>query len=198
MNADWGDVPSWVEAVSTSLALIAASVAVAKSSTLLGIERTRDTKRDEAADQRRAADEQAAQADAVAAWVDWFQADSSTSRLDRMRLRGWVIVVVNTSPLPIYDFMGTLAGRNGIPLGRVSRSLLPTGKHTLEFPSGAAPKEQHEFETAREMRVAIEFRDTAGRQWKRDRHGQLTKTGEVRFVDASDGAAATNDARAGV
>jgi hypothetical protein len=86
---DWGDVPSWIEAIATVLAFFAAGWAVVRTGELLRIEQGRDVDRArETADLRERA-ERAEQADLVAAWSHAEQGEISNSSGFRGRFSKW-------------------------------------------------------------------------------------------------------------
>ena len=72
-----GDVPSWIEAVATVAAFLAAAWAVVRTGDLLKIEQGRDHDRDRETAELRERTERAEQADMVAAWSHVEEGDIS-------------------------------------------------------------------------------------------------------------------------
>src|SRR4051794_1763884 len=60
---NWGDVPTWVQAATSTAALIAASIAVMFSVRTYKIERAREARAERLAEERRASAERAEQAE---------------------------------------------------------------------------------------------------------------------------------------
>ncbi|MGL5823427.1 MAG: hypothetical protein ACRCYU_00970 [Nocardioides sp.] len=178
---DWGDVPSWIAAIATLGALVAAGWAVKKASDTFKLELKRDS-------ERQAHDEQAEQADLIAAWSAWLKPDDT-----RMRA-GWGALIVNGSPLPVYEATIELYG----PVGdlRVSqpKNLLPPGDTPLIWNTTIFKDDEH-VSFGQYLQVALKFRDSAGRLWHRDRHGQLSRIGRAIF--AEDTATISVEARGG-
>jgi hypothetical protein len=90
-SLDWGDVPTWIGAVATMLAFIAAWVAARAAWRVLELERTRDRLRREVEDR--------VQADRVAAWPSL--GPSNPDDPDSPEV--WGATVRNASELPVYQ-----------------------------------------------------------------------------------------------
>ena len=173
-RVDWGDVPTWVAAITTLGAFLAAAWVVK-------IELRRDSGRRRELEAQQDAAERAEQADRVAGWTAWL--DDAPAREDEVSLRptaGWAIVLRNNSQLPIYDVRLILL----IPQGGTDEqvvevrqmSVVPPG--TKEIPW---PEEAEGTASAEHVRTAIMFRDAAGRTWQRNEFGVLGKLGTVEF-----------------
>ena len=181
-QANWGDVPTWCLAGLTLVAVLAAIYAGKKAADLLGVERDRDEfqneeRREEA--ERRA---RAEQADLVAAWHD-------RSDDEYLRRKGigpsdpasWGCFVLNKSPLPVYDVrLRCIANRDDSVRDSVTLPLLPHGREfipwTIEFRRHEAGSPADVFtEGLNQFKVELAFRDAAGRRWKRDTSGILTR-----------------------
>lgn len=169
---EWSQVPAWIEAVATVGALLAAGAAAFYAHRTLGVELGRD--------QARAEEEQAAQADLVAAWVT-----GSAVRTHGgvpLRLRNLTVVIFNQSPLPVYD----LEIRVHTP-----RRQLGTQAHPIALPNEnevvwtGGGREDDDPVDPNEYRVAIDFRDAAGRLWTRDERGSLSSRGRVVYGQGS-------------
>ncbi|GAA1451730.1 hypothetical protein GCM10009641_86610 [Mycobacterium cookii] len=155
----WGDLATWVTATVTLGALVAAIVAVRRSGELLQIEQERDKARDKRDADLREAAERAEQADLVAAWpydVEDF---------------GPLSVQLTGSSLPVYDVELEFVGPSGVETEELG--LLPPGTQLHDWPQW-----MHDGEgTLADFRVALSFRDTAGRVWRRNEYGVLRWTG---------------------
>jgi hypothetical protein len=177
-----GSIAEWVTAVAAFLALVFAARAAraAQKSTdaaieLLGLEKTREDRADERDRARAKADAQALQADYVAAWIRSLGIDAVS----------WV--VTNGSALPIYDVVllvidertGEVAIRHDVPMIPPGGTPSPPFKAVghvgdplsgillgLVVPLPAGSKTHFGV-------GSIEFRDTAGRTWRRNYKGVL-------------------------
>ena len=133
-HLQFGTVPDWVTAISTSLAFLVASVVL-----YLSINERRK-----------------AQASEVAAWLE-------------REVVAVKLVVANSSDLPVYEiivipqFLGRTYETIFIPL------MEPKEKWSVRnIPVPGTSHVSNEF-----LGVEIEFNDSAGRRWKRDRNGKL-------------------------
>jgi hypothetical protein len=112
---DWGDVPTWVGAVATVLALVAAAIAAVFAGRAYGIESRRDAVA--AADRKAAVDEQLrSQASRVVIWLKDNVAPPSGP---------FGVMYANTSGLPVFDVNIRLRAPN-LDGGVISRMLPPT------------------------------------------------------------------------
>src|SRR5689334_11831407 len=94
---DWGDVPTWVQAIATLLALIAAGAAASAAWQVLAVERKRDVDRQQVEDERRAA-EARGQADRVAAWPSTSPTEQNAPPPPQQG-----VSIRNASELPVYN-----------------------------------------------------------------------------------------------
>lgn len=160
----------WATAVVAAGALAAAVVAARVSWRVLQIELDRDSERREVA-------ERAAQADSVAAWAT--TVDHEFAELTVPRSLG--AVVRNASSLPVYNLVVTFIGPDGTDRARITVPVFPPGEDQFHCPiEPRRPERQDDevpvyAESFSEFAVALTFRDTAGRTWVRDQHGQLAK-----------------------
>lgn len=196
-HPNWGDVPTWFAGGVAILALIAARQAGRTALRLLEVEELRENRATEAEEQRREAQERAEQADLVASWIDVEGMRRGTS------LPRWGTLLQNASSLPVWDVVVEIFGPNAsTPRHRFSLSLLPPGRSfepwgnnelrsrkedavaMTEHSSVALADDQYQ-EDPRDFRVAISFRDAAGRKWRRTKEGVLRKTGIVVFGEAA-------------
>jgi hypothetical protein len=183
----WGDVPTWLMAVTTLLALAAAVFAGMVAYALLSIEDERDLKgrRDQAEEQARK----------VAAWYDTWEApplfgpDAPRPALEPEVVQG--ARISNASDLPVYHVRVSFCvpvdpwqdWREGVRYTPPKvRTVLPPGNETQELPDDV--REQHQQSTA-EWQVVIEFTDAAGKVWRRDAQGRLLTPPPVNFQKAS-------------
>jgi hypothetical protein len=187
-ETSWGDVPSWVTAVATVLALIAASYAAWRTGKIVNIELGRDRDRER--------DEERRQASQVAAWAaesvhDPVGGTSVFSQFTMMSVSGYV---VNGSSQPIFNVhVGWFVDDEQIHETNVA-VLPPGGVETWEMPDevisrfdgetsdqGTRPLRRFlEAEllssmTAERLRLQVGFDDSHGRRWSRDRFGNLVK-----------------------
>jgi hypothetical protein len=117
-SLDWGDFPTWVLAITTVLAVIAAAGATVMAYRLYKVESARDLaaaedRRLAAEDRKRLEEERAerheadrrTQANRVTTWFDSEEMTSEDPLFDSAEpgLRIWGAVVVNASDLPILD-----------------------------------------------------------------------------------------------
>jgi hypothetical protein len=196
---DWGDVPTWVSAVTTILALAAAVVAAVIARRLYKIESERDRRteadRSAAAEDRRLAaedrlraeedrlaqieGERRTQADKVAAW--WGHPVEPDGRV---RTNLWKVCVRNASDLPIYDITLLLLAPDEqadgtwapIPLGSFPAPVAavpPSDTIYVDVPSPVAGDVR--FVADKNNIIGVEFRDATGTRWKRDPQGVLTE-----------------------
>jgi hypothetical protein len=159
LTLDWGDVPTWVGALTTLGALIAAGA-------LVKVELRRDRRTEREAQQRRDGQARAEQADLVAAWKDQKDSDS------------WA-TIRNGSELPVYDVELELFETTGtVRQYTVEVGVVPPSDHMdIWVVQNSVGTDVHSPGRPREFAVSITFRDTAGREWKRDTAGVLHQTG---------------------
>ncbi len=170
----WGDVPTWINAITTTFALVAAAVAAMVAYRLYQIESSREARtaedRESVAEGRRRA-----QANKVAAWFDSKDAASKV----------WGAVIRNASDLPIFDiqvrFVFNFELWSGGPRDNMEaedaeqliRVLPPSVDRFIEMPeSYRRITEGYEFDIKLHM-VEIEFTDAASNRWLRDVSGTL-------------------------
>lgn len=183
----WGDFPSWITAITTTLVFAAAAVATRVAYRLYKVESGRDLaaaedRRLAAEDRKRAEDERAerreadrrTQANKVAGWLD---SRESTRGGGRMREQG--AFIRNASDLPILDVKVAFyfapdpgAGQpweptyHGEPAGQL-RVIPPGVDRFIAIP------EQTRNLVDEVYVVGIEFSDAAGNRWERDGRGAL-------------------------
>jgi hypothetical protein len=162
---DWGDAPAWATVCIASVALAAAWWAGHTAAALLRVERQREDRAERIERERRASIDRAEQADLVAAWND----------------RG-KFVVLNGSPLPIWDVELRAVHPERAEVFKEALPLIAPGELRVPFVPvedawGAMLPVDDILEAmdALGMRVEIQFRDAAGRAWRRDRFGMLTR-----------------------
>jgi hypothetical protein len=190
-GARWGDVPTWVAAIATLAAVtiaIWAGVSAKKAGQaarrtartslhLLKIEQARD-------DEQRTAHARLHQADLVAAWHAWGEVPHFVGGT----IWVWGATIQNGSPLPVYEVRAVLiADSDRRVADSVSVSVLPPGLHHRAWPNGPDGYRKSSgtdeggnpiyTEARDQFKVELSFRDTAGREWKRDAGGHLKQTG---------------------
>jgi hypothetical protein len=183
----WGDVPTWVAAIATLAAVsiaIWAGVSAKKagqaarrtarvSLRLLEIEQARD-------EEQRRAQARLHQADLVAAWHAW----DKVPHLVGGTIAVWGATIRNGSPLPVYEVRAELiADSDGRVADSVSLPVLPPGLNHRAWLNGPDDYRKSSgtdqggnpiyTEGRDQFKVALSFRDTAGREWKRDTRGLL-------------------------
>lgn len=159
---DWGDVPTWIQAVTTTAALIAAALAVRLE---LKAGRERDSEAVE-----RGEDKRRAQASAVVIWP-------SRGLWPYPGVQDYVVyhdvTVSNASDLPIFDAALSIAGSNGVVEDVWTAAVLPPGarvdvsldEHTLAL--GAEEVTIDGVFVALFGNARLAFTDAAGRKWER-------------------------------
>lgn len=192
LSADisWGDFPSWVTAVATVLALVAASYAAWRTGRIVSIELGRDRQREQ--------DEERRQASQVAAWAaesvhDPVGGSNVFSQYTTMSVSGFVI---NGSSQPIFN-IGVLWFVEDESIHETALAVLPPGgAETWEMPDevmarfddqtaeqGQKPLRGYleaqllSSMAAEKLRLEVSFDDSHGRRWTRDRFGNLGKVG---------------------
>jgi hypothetical protein len=195
---DWGDVPTWVGAITTILAFAAAVVAAKIARDLYRVESKRDQRAEDdraaaaedrrlAAEDRRRAEEdrlarieseRRAQADKIAAWFTLAQTDEFEQGVPGAFVR-------NASDLPVFDIMPDFVKAY---MGEPSPNAMNTfcgginvlPPHETKFVE-LDVSDDNEFHDAGEhlkdsmYMVEIEFRDAAGIRWRRNADGSLTE-----------------------
>jgi hypothetical protein len=181
-SGNWGNVPTWVLAITALLAFIAAAFAALVTYELLRIESRRDQV---AAEERRQRDdaERRAQASRVAAWYGrWSSVVKGPGMAaDHREWVRWGAIISNVSDLPVYnvrvsfcvavDPSAALTWRHGERYLGALR-LVPPGEEHVEMPDhirGDGDASQNEPTWL----VAIEFTDASGARWLRDPRGRL-------------------------
>lgn len=183
MKIDLGDLPGWVQAVTTTGALAFAWVASKSALDLYRIESARD--------EHRARAERESQASRVCVWmerdqqapINEMEVALVTGKYEKIRERQWrpLAIVKNGSELPVYDvvvyFYRRDMTRNGDMKERrdfFTYPVIPPGggmtihaSEDLQEPPlyGAA---DHAFS------VEMSFRDAANNEWLRHADGKLT------------------------
>lgn len=167
---DWGDVPTWITAFATVIALAAAVLAVRASWEVLKVERQREDRTVKAEDERRQREERAEQADLVAVWS--VPASART-------------VIHNGSQLPIYRVVVTYVFPS-VGESREAGLLVAVPPGTKEAPVPALPDVMVDPYSGEPVTIGMDvtgarhevrFVDTGGRHWHRNIDGVLTLTG---------------------
>jgi maltose-binding protein MalE len=152
----WGDISSWVSAVSTIFALIFAAVAAYATQRAYRIEIGRD--RAQAAFARRA------QAALVSAWwgTDGQRTQSGT-------------LVRNASETPVYQATISAVSSRDVNVGwQLNLPVVPPSDQPMFFPARSDPEgSMPAGAAAQDYRVAMSFTDSTGIRWIRDRRGML-------------------------
>lgn len=159
MSGGWADIPSWMSAFGSVLALGFAAVAVVVTRRMYRIESERDRVSAEARD-AQVAFARRAQAASVSAW--WGE-----SRDGR-----WGTFVRNASETPVYQAYLTLLGPDDHSDGtKIDYPVVAPSDDALFWPlSNDRPTQRP---TPR--RVKLSFTDAAGVRWLRNQYGRLTE-----------------------
>jgi hypothetical protein len=171
-----GDLPTWIQAVATVLALIAASIAAVAAWRVLEVERRRDDERRQFEDERRATDERT-QAERVAAWPSLVRSDPA----DPASPAEWSGTIRNASDLPVYQVGIEFEPIGGGGLTVYMFEVVPPGSWSLNrdrvlYPGGELQVRQEVGDLPdRTFVIALRFTDAANRVWRRDRYGVLTR-----------------------
>jgi len=189
---NWGDFPTWVMAITTLLAFLAAAFAGLVAYELLGVEATRDLKASEqrlfaAEERKRLADERTAQREAdrraqaskVTAWFNFFEVIRDNGTLDGT----WGATIRNASELPILDvrifYYWVNDRHDGSPWTTEQRyasvdriRVIPPGQsRNQELPERVRSMAQECNDNV--YLVGVEFTDANGIKWFRDERGAL-------------------------
>lgn len=189
---NWGDFPTWVVAITTLLAFLAAAFAGLVAYDLLSVENERDLKAAEqrlfaAEERKRLAEERSAlreadrraQANKVVAWFG----QQEVVRGDSVLLLDWAALVHNASDLPILDvrvfFYWVYDPRDGSPWTAEQRyasvntiRVMPPGQiQRVELPDRV--RRMADICDDQAYVVGIEFTDARGTRWFRDERGAL-------------------------
>lgn len=165
-RVNWGDAPTWVSALTTLAALLAAGW-------IVRIELARDEERRKERRAEKDTVERAEQADRIAVWV-------------AKKASGWNVYSRNSSDLPVFDVTIKLWEDGGEPQESF-HSLLPPDTSEKPLPDSFWIVHQDsergkmlvsETRAAR-VRTSIKFQDAAGRIWFRNERGLLTKIGHA-------------------
>ena len=175
----WGDFPSWIAAIGTAGALIAATYSIA-------IERV-----------ARRADRREAQARLVDVWVDKTSLSSSTE-VGFVCVLKVAVRLANTSGQSVRGFDVDLWGSGDEYFGRFLCGVVPPRppgqERVVELSVGVRSGSSDANMPAEywkiHLRVAIVFTDSSGNRWYRSPDGLLRCAGPVR--DRTDGPIASN------
>ena len=153
--------PVWLEAISTSLAFMAAAVAAIYAARVYKRESARERRLEEA--QRRA------QASLISGWVDTVQrrADPRPS-VGREYETVACVYLRNASELPVFEVEIALRGTSVQPDPTVALEVLPPS----DKPKLVGP-EDFDFDWDGDGRVSLTFTDSSGKTWRRLANGQL-------------------------
>ncbi len=161
VTANFGDVPSWISALGSLLALAFAAAAVVAAWRTWRIESARDQVAAEQRDERVASERQR-QAAMVSTW--WGQ-EAATGT--------WGAFVRNASGTPVYQvYLNVLDANDAgeLPFARIRHFVLAPSDvavfSTLALPAGTQNQD---------LRVELYFTDAAGVRWQRNRFGRLSE-----------------------
>lgn len=176
---DWGDVPTWIAASAAVVALLAAfragraAIEAGKTAReVLEIERNREDRAERYERERNEAAERGEQADWVAAWHEL----SPDRRTGHVR-------VLNGSRLPVWGIRVAFLDAHGQSRGEpASASVIPPGRERMfgwpielreasGLRDGSSPRAV--LQAVEDFAVTIQFRDAAGRLWRRSALGRL-------------------------
>lgn len=165
-------LPTWV----TALATVAAVVAAVRA----GRTAKRLYDREAARDQRVLDNAEHAQADLVAAWVTFNSDPLTPTQAQKLptafRARGWVCRLRNASNVPVYDLHAVIEAPGGQERARPEpiATLPPGPPQDYPVPDISHALDPTNDENYRLLRVSIRFTDAAGRRWHRSGAGELS------------------------
>jgi hypothetical protein len=178
--AQWGDVPTWLSAIATIIAVVFAVWAARTARSLYLIESRRDEQ--QAAERReRDAERRQSQAGKVAVWFGWRAYAHATFGSD---INEYGAFVHNTSGVPIYDvrldFMLLPPRPHGAPGDRTPfvlhhERVVPPSAEPLFYPIDRKMMERltPDVDQRKAVSVAMTFRDSENRSWRRTIDGHL-------------------------
>ena len=161
---DWGDIPTWVQAIVSLLALIAAIVAALVAWRAFRLERVRESRALEELT-HRLDEERRAQASLVSAWLTQPTEGNIPDDVASVSLR-------NASLLPVYDVVTVIQTADSQIISRAAAEwgVLPP----MELAAGRFIRlTTNKSAVSGEIGVSIKFRDSTGRIWERDLVGRL-------------------------
>lgn len=177
---NWGDFPSWIIAITTTLAFAAAAIAARVTYRLYKVEAGRDETAAGDREARREA-ERRVQANKVAAWFHSEQ--DAVSGTGKALLVTWGAVVRNASDLPVLDVKVTFSIVQDLGTKAPWQPVQAAGllERIIVIPPGderfiAIPDEIGELAAkigSDSHVVSIEFSDAAGNRWERNPRGVL-------------------------
>jgi hypothetical protein len=184
-RGSWGNVPTWVLAVTMLLAFVAAAFAALVTYELLRIESGRDAAALEERRQREDA-QRWEQASRVAAWYGrWSSVVKGPGMAaDPREWARWGAIISNASELPVYNVRVSFCVAVDPSAGQAWRTgerylgalrLVPPGEEHVEMPDHLRAEEANGNELT--WLVAIEFTDASGIRWLRDPLGRLAPAG---------------------
>jgi hypothetical protein len=158
---NWGDVPTWIGAAATILAIIAAAAAAIQAKRLYTVESTRDAQAAaDRIDSREIVDRQFAEK--VCAWID-----SEISTDDEPIP---TVNIQNLGALPVFDLQVEAVDGSGAVLTLTFATFPPTS--TPKIVPVLAVSDRDRVANAA-LRLA--FRDAAGKRWVRQPSGSLDR-----------------------
>lgn len=154
----WGDVSSWVSAVSTIIALVFAAIAAVVTRRAFGVEVQRDIDQEES--RRRA------QAALVSAW--WGSQDASETQSGAF--------VRNASETPVYQATLSVVNTRDVDVAqRIDLPVVPPSADPVFLPVPLELGAPAGANAAQDYRVAMSFTDSTGNRWIRDQRGVLSE-----------------------
>ncbi len=177
-----GNAAEWATVLIAAVALFFAAKAWKASQGMLELEQTRENRAERRELERQRADDQAAQADLIGAWIEATRVSSQPNNLsyaDR-----WTLHLLNGSLLPVYNVKvtyvsyATLDPERGVSSFRV----LPPGPKRRPLPNDLPLRAIHRSgsdelvqETPEDLQLIVEFTDSAGREWRRGSEGAIDR-----------------------
>jgi hypothetical protein len=164
----WGDIPTWVSAVATLIALVFAALAAVAAHRVYRIESERDKLALEER-QKQADFQRRAQAALVSAW--WGRQNDLVGEGHR-----WGAFVRNASETPIYQNRVWVTNLDQPDHSdSFTLDVLPPTAEPRFYASDASGLGHDGDLEALEIRVEMTFTDSGGIRWIRDRQGQLSE-----------------------
>lgn len=188
-----GDQATWATALLAALAFLAAVWAARTSARLLAVEQRREDRAEKLEVERLSTARRAHQADLVAAWHGQEQVNRVSVGIDLMPIESTYghrrVVFDNGSHLPVFSVVIRLLDPDTAePVGSTERNMLPPERVFVAYTDFGWEAEDTEDQDedgytldVEIFGIEIEFDDTSGRRWRRNRYGRLEDLGSIDY-----------------
>ncbi|MFI7574306.1 hypothetical protein [Micromonospora sp. NPDC049497] len=175
-----GDAATWIGALANIATVVLATVASAVGFRVYKIESGRDA-RAEQERRERTEDERRSQASRVSVWYAFGDRGVRAPRVGTVQLLdagpAWGGRILNASDLPIYDvfisFYEFVARGDDQPTWTRYLSVVPPAQGVIYADPQEGQNPRRRNADLQNLSVSLDFRDAAGRHWRRDRNGHL-------------------------